>query len=114
MFYTTYFAQVRKIDPTANLVSIALKTPKGFPGRRYLKLAPSWEILEAIKRTGDEEAYTKQFMEQLSRLNVHEVAHELGEGAILVCYEGKGRFCHRHLVGDWLRGAGYQVKELEW
>ena len=31
----------------------------------------------------------------------------------LVCYEKPGDFCHRHLVAQWLRDAGYSVEEWE-
>lgn len=110
--HTTYFANAKKLDPSLNLVSIALKTPQGFPGRVFKDLAPSWYMLEAVKRTGNEEMYTRAFLEKLSRLDVHKVAKELGEDAILICYEGKGKFCHRHLVAEWLRQGGYQVTEI--
>lgn len=114
MFHTTYFAQAKKLDPTANLVSIAIKTPQGFPGRSYPDLAPAWYMLEEVKKTGNEEMFKRSFLEKLSRLDVHKVAQDLGEGAILICYEGRGKFCHRHLVADWLRQGGYQVFELDW
>lgn len=112
MFYTTYFARVKKLDPSLNLVSIARVTPQGFPGRVFLQLAPSYSMLQEVKATGNEEKYTREFLALLGRLDVHKVAAELGDGAILVCYEGVGRFCHRHLVADWLRSAGYLVEEL--
>jgi uncharacterized protein (DUF488 family) len=34
------------------------------------------------------------------------------EGKVLLCYEKSGDFCHRHLVAEWLRRYGYEVKEL--
>jgi len=111
---TTYFARAKKLDPTLNLVSIARYTPKGFPGRIMLSLAPSPALLTYVKATGDVERYIREFNQQLSKLDVHRVARELGEDAILVCYEGEGKFCHRHLVADWLRRAGYEVQELNW
>ena len=115
MFFTTYFAQVRRLDPKkSNLVSIARYTPKGFLGRIYLPLAPSPSLLSYVKRTGDEEGYTKRFKAYLETLDVHKVAKDLKDGAILVCYETPEKFCHRHLVADWLREAGYKVCELKW
>jgi uncharacterized protein (DUF488 family) len=30
------------------------------------------------------------------------VFNELGEDAILLCWESPEKFCHRHLVADWL------------
>lgn len=29
-----------------------------------------------------------------------------------MCYEAPGKFCHRHLVADWLNSAGYDVSEF--
>lgn len=110
--YTTYFAKAKQLDPSLNLVSIARITPPGFPGRKFTKLAPSEELLWRTKETGDHVAYTEEYMNMLFSLDVHEVAKELGEDAILVCYEGKDKFCHRHLVGVWLTNAGYEVKEI--
>ena len=31
----------------------------------------------------------------------------------LVCYEKPEEFCHRHLVADWLRKYGHDIKEWE-
>ena len=109
---TTYFAKAKSLDPKLNLVSIARKTPPNFPGRVMLELAPSYEMLSEIKRTGDEEKYTVDFLKQLDSLDVREVAGKLGEDAILICYEGKDKFCHRHLVANWLQEHGYDVEEM--
>lgn len=109
--YTTYFAKAKQLPDTANLVSIARKTPVGFPGKRYMQLAPTSQMLYEVKQTNNKEKYTQQFRELLSKLNVHEVVKELGEDAILTCYEGYDKFCHRHIVADWLRESGYEVSE---
>lgn len=77
-------------------------------------LVPSPALLTYVKATGGVERYIREFNQQLSKLDVHQVARELGEDAILVCYEGEGKFCHRHLVADWLRSGGYEVQELNW
>jgi hypothetical protein len=112
MIKTTYFAHAKKLDPSLNLVSIARYTPPGFPGRLYHKLAPSPALLSYVKSTNDTEGYIREFAQQLNRLDPHQVVQELGENPILVCYEAPGKFCHRHLVADWLRQAGYTVVEL--
>jgi len=39
------------------------------------------------------------------------VYEELGENAVLLCWEKDG-FCHRHLVADWLQEKlGIEIKE---
>lgn len=112
MLRTTYFAKVKSLPQDLNFVSIARKTPPGFPGKVCMKLAPSSSTLWNIKQTGDEEAYRKDFAKQLSNLDPHELVEEYGEDAVWTCYEGEGKFCHRHMVADWFRSYGYEVKEL--
>lgn len=110
---TTYFARAKSLPKDLNLVSIARITPSGFPGRIYLDLAPSEELLFRTKRTGDLVQYTKEYMEQLTSLDVHKVAKDLGDDAVLVCYERDDKFCHRHLVATWLKSNGYTIAEYK-
>ena len=112
IFLTTYFARVKKMNPYLNYVSIALKTPPGFPGRQLLELAPTSQMLYDIKTTGDIEKYTREFRERLRRLDIFDVVEKLGPEAILVCYEGVGKFCHRHLVAEWLTNNGFKTVEI--
>ena len=57
--------------------------------------------------------YTKTFHERvLNKLDPRQVAQELSDDAVLMCYEKSGDFCHRHLVADWLRTAGIAVEEF--
>lgn len=35
-----------------------------------------------------------------------------GKDCALVCYEAPDKFCHRHLVAEWLNSAGYNVNEF--
>jgi uncharacterized protein (DUF488 family) len=34
-----------------------------------------------------------------------------GRPAVLLCYETIGKYCHRHLVSDWLRRHGIECRE---
>lgn len=74
-----------------------------------MMLAPTW----ALMRIEDEELFRGRYRaEVLSRLNAKEVAARL-EGKVLLCYEGEGKFCHRHIVAEWLRReAGVEVEEI--
>lgn len=112
MLKTTYFAKVKSLDPSLNFISIAHITVPNFPGRRMSPLAPTPDILWAVKNGGSVEDYTLAYNSQLSKLDPHEVVRDAGEDAVFVCYEGKDKFCHRHLLADWLRAAGYEVEEL--
>jgi len=61
-----------------------------------------------------EEEYTKLYHERvLKNLNPYTVWRELGEDAILLCYEEPGEFCHRRLVAAWIeKHLGFQVPEI--
>lgn len=110
---TTYFAKAKSLPVSDDLVSIARVTPQGFKGRVMPQLMPSSNLLWRAKNNLCTQAeYVKEFTQQLAKLDIHVIAKELGPNAIMICYEGKGRFCHRHLVAEWLQNNGYIVTEL--
>jgi hypothetical protein len=94
-------------DPHA--VAISRGVPKGFKGRRYLALAPAtWAL---VKET-DEAVFRETFMRQLEPLDAKAILKEVGEDAILLCWEKPGEFCHRRVVAEWLeRELGISVPE---
>jgi hypothetical protein len=107
---TSYYSKSGHL-PTA--VSIAGKTPEGFTGREYKQLAPKFWFFRKYKLDGDERFYTLQYQEEvLDQLDPKEVLRDLGEDAVLLCYEKPGLFCHRHLVSAWFREHGINVTEL--
>lgn len=109
---TSYFAKYKNGE---NAVSIAGKCPEWFKGREYKKLAPKYYFFKAYK-DGDitEEEYTLcYYKEILDFLTPEKVYKELGENAVLLCWEKSGQFCHRRLVAEWLeKELGIEVKEL--
>lgn len=109
---TSYFARYKK----ENAVSIALSTPDWFQERRYEKLAPKPWFLAKYKEDGDVEYYKEHYYKEvLSKLNAKEVYAELGEDAVLLCWETPEEFCHRHLVAEWLeRELGIKVVEYDY
>jgi uncharacterized protein (DUF488 family) len=61
----------------------------------------------------DEEFGMRYYEETLSTLDPQTVYDELGEDAILLCFEKPPTFCHRHLVAKWLEfHLGKPVREL--
>lgn len=124
--YTSYFAKVKKFDNSEYCpISIAAKSPDWFIGPSIKQLAPNWSILIEYKETKDIDRYSERFYEEvLSKLDVEEVtktiwkiAHESTSSPkipILLCYESPEKFCHRHLVAEWLTRSGViKVKEFE-
>ena len=106
---TSYFAKYKG----ENAVSISLSKPQWYTTcREYKKLAPSWNLLNKYKQDKDEEFYIEQYYKDvLDKLDPKQVYEELGEDAVLLCWEKNG-FCHRFLVAKWLEDKlGIEVKE---
>jgi len=107
---TGYFS---KHGSLPNAVAISRSVPKGWPGKRYLKLAPQWDWLKL-----PEEQYLEKYSKLLDGLNAQEVYNDLvelgGEDVVLLCWEGPTKFCHRHLVAEWLNeNLNIEVVEVD-
>jgi uncharacterized protein (DUF488 family) len=103
---TSNFAR-SKTDP--NAVAISRGIPRWYKGRRYMPLAPSWELIEQKDATIYRQLYHEQV---LSRLDPHQVYADLGPDAIMLCWESPGKFCHRRLAAEWLENAlGIKIDE---
>ena len=117
--YTSYYAKIKKIPQDMFLISIAGKCPDFYHGQEYKILAPKWSFFKIWKENHDNDFYIKHFDEEvLSKLDPHQVVNDFyflsgGKDVVLLCYEKSNDFCHRHLVADWLKKAGYECKELE-
>lgn len=92
-------------------VSIARFPPRNWKGRRYFDLAPKPRML----KLKDLAEYDKVFKEQiLGKLDPRKVYEELGQDAVLLCFEPPGQYCHRRVVAEWLeKNLGIQVPELQ-
>lgn len=120
--YTTYFANLKKLPKDIVPIAICGKSPVGFKGAQYKKLAPKYDFFMKWKENHDNEYYIQCFNEQvLSVLDAQLVVDDLKRisgienngksGIAMVCYERPEDFCHRHLVAKWLNENGYDVKE---
>jgi uncharacterized protein (DUF488 family) len=90
-------------------VSIALRSPGAYQSRSYPTLAPRREMLKM-----DEATYRVEYQKILDKLDPQKVFDELGENAILLCWEAPGKFCHRRLEAEWLaKHLGVKVPELQ-
>ena len=117
MIYTSYFSS-HKYNPEGG-VSIS-RWCSFWKGPTFKELVPSerlitwWKSLpKAVQELPEARAHYEQVYreETLSRLNPAEVADKL-EGMVLLCFEKSTDFCHRHIVADWLRAAGFECEEL--
>ncbi len=108
--FTSYYAK-KGTDPKA--VSISAKAPHYFHGRWYLKLAPTWEMINGIRNGGwSEYDYTAAYLEKLEDLDPFQVVDDLEDGSIMLCYEVPSDFCHRHIAAEWIQQeTGIIVRE---
>lgn len=91
-------------------MAISNGKPKGWEGPHYEALYPTWQMIKMPNFTA--EKFTQQYTDQiLKRLDPHKVAKEL-DGKVLLCWEAPYNFCHRQIVANWLKDAGYEVEEL--
>ena len=114
---TGYFGKIKSYpkDKGYKFVSIA-RFNKFWQGEEYKKLAPPAEI---IKIEG-EELYTKLYYEKvLNKLSPRQVYEELGDNAVLLCYESwkaiesGNATCHRRIVAKWFEdNLGIKIDEL--
>ena len=128
-FYTSYFGNIRKIlkeDPDAGLVSIAGKTPSWFKEHKFKKLAPHYEwwkewhdtFNDNLESKESKKWYTdKYFSTVLRNLDPYSIAKKLKDlvgykTVFLLCYETPEKFCHRHIVAEWLNNAGVDCREF--
>ena len=118
MIYTTYFAKLKKLPENVIPIAICSKVPEGYSGFHFRSLAPRFDFFTEWKRTEDNDYFIKCYNEQvLATLDVHSIVPALhgiadGKDVALVCYEKSTDFCHRHLIAEWLRAAGYKCEEL--
>jgi hypothetical protein len=112
---TSYFAN-RVVAAGPNAVAISRGVPRWFEGRVYDPLRPSWKLVEASKsgEITDDEYERRYRADVLDRLDPATVRRELGDDAILLCWERPEATCHRRIVARWLEEAlGVEVPEAE-
>ena len=111
---TSYFANFRKLDKNKYVaVSIARITPVGFD-IKVEEFAPEKSTLFNYKNGKiNEEQYTKEYTEQLDELfddgimvntlsRLNDLEKRYNKEVVLLCYEGKGKFCHRHILSKYI------------
>ena len=94
--YTSYFGNVNNLPAELEPVAIARGTPRTYRGRRFKTLAPTWAMLKLPR-----EEYDRQFDAILDSLEAQQVYEELGENAVLLCWEAPEFWCHRRRVAEW-------------
>lgn len=116
--FTSYYDNISNI--TYPTVGISGWMPAWYTGPTYRKLAPKYKTcyLPYINGEIDSQEYAARYTyDVLNKLNPSDVYRDLsergGQNAVLLCYEKPDKFCHRHLVAQWLNlSLGIKITEL--
>ena len=118
MIYTGYYSKVKDYKSSGfTVVSISRTEPFPVDGK-LLMLAPDEKTLTAYKNHWiNEEEYTFEYLEQLDRIgivNILSAIHCFGDNVVLLCWEAPDKFCHRHILADYInRNTKLDIKEYE-
>ena len=120
MIYTGYWAKIHDYELNhLTPVGIFGWSPDGYVGKTYKKLAPKYSWWrEWHDNNLSEKWYTDKYYETvLNVLNPNDVAkqlQEMGTDVVLLCFESPEKFCHRHLVAEWLNAkTNLNVREYQ-
>lgn len=121
---TGYFAKAKQYAERGYaLVSIARVAPwfiaKEFKVYPLEELAPTDEILALKDKTSEyTKRYTAEILKKLDPIRIMSslslIARQEGVNkVVLMCYESPEKFCHRHIVADWIeKNLGLAVSEV--
>jgi len=131
MIYTSYFSAAEKLaekHKDVRFVSIAGYSPEWIRVNllKYRDLAPKrewWQEWHSTFENNLESSESKAWYVEkyedtvLSELTPERVASDLSvlaEGAdvCMLCWERPDKFCHRHIVAEWLNKGGISCEEL--
>ena len=109
MVFTSYFSRYKGTQG----VSVANKTPDWADCDRCKELMPPWYLVQSYKDGKISwKEFRKTYIKQLKQLDVKEFYNRLS-GKVLLCWEGKGKKCHRNIIREWFNRNGYACEELE-
>lgn len=110
--WTTYYHNVQYIKEGMSPIAISRTVPDFYEGRRLFELAPTRGLFSIGKSSNDKTEYIQGYKDIiLAKLDPHVIANVIGHNGVIMCYEARDKFCHRHLVAEWLSEAGYDVSE---
>jgi hypothetical protein len=98
--FTSNYARAKRLTPGLKPISISIKPPRWWKGAHYPPLCPSREMLKMARAE-----YDANFAEILAKLDPQKVFDDLGENAVLLCYESPDVWCHRRLCAEFLESA---------
>ena len=130
MIYISYFGRINAIkaaDKNAVFCAVCGGVPDWYNGNWCKKVAPRWVWWKewhdkyAGKYESEEsktfyiEKYNNTVLDKLCRNDIVDELKTIanGKNLYLLCFETPEKFCHRHLLADWLNEI-LDVKIVEW
>jgi hypothetical protein len=114
---TSYFDLLKKgLLKTEETLSISRNPPDWYEGHCVRGLSPSVGLLKAKndKWISDTE-FTKQYIKEIEERieGQYDRLARLLNGKVLLCFEKPDKFCHRHVLAEWLRtNLNFTVEEF--
>ena len=119
MIYTGYYSKIKEyVDSGLTLLSISRTKPEFAKSCIDIpQLFPSNKILWDYKKGKiDEMEYTSKYLDQLNELGVDRILQMIqifGNNVVLLCWESPEKFCHRHILADYInKNSGVIVEEF--
>ena len=119
MIYTGYYSKIKEYaDSGLILLSISRTKPEFAKSCIDIpQLFPSNKILWDYKKGKiDEMEYTSKYLDQLNELGVHRIIKMIqifGDNVVLLCWESPEKFCHRHILADYInKNSNINVEEF--
>ena len=119
MIYTGYYSKIKEyIDSGLTLLSISRTKPEFAKSCIDIpQLFPSNKILwDHNKGKIDEMEYTSKYLDQLNELGVDRIIKMIqifGDNVVLLCWESPEKFCHRHILADYInKNSNINVEEF--
>lgn len=110
---TTCYGRTRQLPPTVVQVQTSRMAPPYWDAEHKAmvwEFAPTKEILAASKRGEDwRTMYRWQLTQLASSGRLRELVEGLPDGAVLLCYEGDPKDCHRSILAEFINQTGLAI-----
>ena len=120
MIYTGYYSKIKEYaDSGLTLLSISRTKPEFAKSCIDIpQFFPSDKILWDYKKGKiDDMEYTSKYLDQLNELGIDRIIKTIqifGDDVVLLCWESPEKFCHRHILANYInRNSDLVVEEFE-
>lgn len=120
MIYTGYYSKLKMYkDAGLKTISISRSEPKSITvDGKIIELAPSKELFEKSKAGCiSNMEYTSMYLDQLDTLGIKNILlliHNYGDDLVLLCWEAPNKFCHRHILADYInKRTKLEIREYD-